>query len=136
MHTIHLIIQSHFFLSLPLLLPPLINLIALFVYTSHTKRLHVLAFVAPAYYSLLAGSIFSGLVTWAMLGFSFSIFVLLMLLFWGFAFFLEILRHIKQKRILRQGADLKTREKFFSFARGKYLLDFCLFGILFLWRLF
>lgn len=134
MQPFFLVLKSHFFLSLPLVLPPLINLFALFFYASHTKRLHILAVVAPAYYSLLAGSIFSGLVVWAMLGFVFSVYVFLMLLCWLISFFLEIFRHIKQKRIVKQGADIKTRERFFFFAKAKYLFDFSAFAVLLLWK--
>lgn len=120
----------HLILSLPLLIPPLINLYALLFKPSHTQKLRTLALVAPAYYTLLSASIFSGLVIWAMLGFFLSFKILSMLIIWLIVFVFEIKRHKRQK-LTRIEADYAKREAFFKFAIFKYIFDFCAFLLLF-----
>ncbi|MBX7490638.1 hypothetical protein [Helicobacter turcicus] len=125
------LIFVHLSLSIPLLLPPLWNLYALFANLSHTKKLRTLAVCAPAYYTLLSASAFSGFVIWAMLGFVFTFKIILMLTLWIVVLVAEIKRHKFQKQI-RMEADFTKREKFFLFAKIKYSLDFCTFVLLLL----
>ena len=99
----------HLFLSFPLLLPPLWNLFCLFTKESHTQRLRSLAVTAPAYYTFLSASLFSGLVIWAMLGFIMDFKILTMLALWLVCFGLEILRHKRQK-LIKVEADISKRE--------------------------
>ena len=122
----------HLFLSFPLLLPPLWNLFCLFTKESHTQRLRSLAVTAPAYYSFLSASLFSGLVIWAMLGFIMDFKILTMLALWLVCFGLEILRHKRQK-LIKVEADISKREAFFRWAKLKYSLDLSFFAILLLW---
>lgn len=124
----------HLFLSCPLLLPPLWNLFCLFTKESHTQKLRTLAITAPAYYTLLSASLFSGLVIWAMLGFIMTLKILAMLVLWLACFVLEILRHKRQKRI-KVEADKQKREIFFRWAKFKYGFDFCAFVILLVWAI-
>lgn len=126
------LIFIHLCLSFPLLSVPLWNLYTLFTNQSHTKKLRTLAICAPAYYTLLAASAFSGFVIWAMLGFVFTFKILLMFAFWFIIFIAEIKRHKFQKQILIE-ANIKKREKFFYFAKIKYSLDFCAFVLLLLY---
>ena len=125
------LLALHTFLSIFLFFPPLWNLFALFFHTSHTKKLHALALSAPAYYTILAACLFSGIVIWAMLGFVLLINILIMLIFWFISFGLEIRRHSYQKRTLRE-SDTKKRAAFFRFAIFKYSLDISFFVLLFL----
>ena len=125
------LIFIHILLSIPLLLPPLWNLYALFTNPWHTKKLRALAVCAPAYYTLLSACAFSGLVIWAMLGFIFTLKILLMLVLWLVILGAEIRRHILQKRILVE-ADSTKREMFFKFAKIKYALDLSIFALLLL----
>lgn len=125
------LIFIHLFLSFPLLLPPLWNLYALLKNPSHTQKLRSLAVCAPAYYTLLSASSFSGFVIWAMLGFVFTFKILLMLVLWLVILVAEIKRHKYQKRILAE-ADTTKREQFFHFAKIKYTLDLCAFILLLL----
>lgn len=124
----------HLFLSFPLLLPPLWNLFCLFTKESHTQRLRSLAVTAPAYYTLLSASLFSGLVIWAMLGFVMDFKILAMLVLWLVCFVLEILRHRRQK-LIKVEADTSKREAFFRWAKLKYSLDLSFFAILLLWAI-
>lgn len=124
----------HLFLSFPLLLPPLWNLFCLFTKESHTQRLRSLAVTAPAYYTLLSASLFSGLVIWAMLGFVMDFKILAMLVLWLVCFALEILRHKRQK-LIKVEADISKREAFFRWAKFKYSLDLSFFAILLLWAI-
>lgn len=118
------LIIIHLFLSFPLLLPPLLNLYALFANLSHTQKLRALAIFAPAYYTLLSASALSGFVMWAMLGFVAAFKILLMLALWLGILVSEIKRHKLQKQI-RIEADATKRERFFRFAQIKYILDVC-----------
>ncbi|MDE5925949.1 MAG: hypothetical protein K2N75_04825 [Helicobacter sp.] len=124
----------HLFLSFPLLLPPLWNLFCLFTKESHTQRLRSLAVTAPAYYTLLSASLFSGFVIWAMLGFVMDFKILAMLALWLVCFALEILRHKRQK-LIKVEADISKREAFFRWAKFKYSLDLSFFAILLLWAI-
>ncbi|WP_299549857.1 hypothetical protein [uncultured Helicobacter sp.] len=125
------LIFIHLLLCFPLLLPPLWNLYALFTNPSHTQKLRAIAICAPAYYTLLSACAFSGFVIWAMLGFVFTLKILLMLVFWLVILIAEIKRHKFQKQI-RIEANSTKREKFFRFAKIKYSLDFCVFVLLLL----
>ncbi|TLD82701.1 hypothetical protein LS70_007010 [Helicobacter sp. MIT 11-5569] len=125
------LISVHLFFSFPLLLPPLWNLYALLKNPSHTQKLRSLAVCAPAYYTLLSASAFSGFVIWAMLGFIVTFKILLMLVLWLVILVAEIKRHKYQKRILTE-ADAAKREQFFRFAKIKYALDLCAFILLLL----
>lgn len=123
------LINIHIALSILLFIPPLINLYALFFKESHTKKLKYLAIIAPAYYALLAASVFSGLVIWAMLQFVMSFKILSMVVVWIVVLVLEIKRHKRQK-LIKVEANSNIRESFFKIAKLKYLLDICLFGFL------
>lgn len=125
------LLTYHLWLCMPLFLFPLANLYALFFFPSHTKKLKILALVAPAYYLFLSASVFSGLVIWAMLGFVFNYKILAMLIIWLIVFIFEIKRHKKQK-LIRVEADFSIREAFFKWAKTKYLFDFCAFGLTFI----
>ncbi len=120
----------HFCISCVLLIPPLWNLCWLTIAHSHTKKLKILALSAPAYYTILSASAFSGFVIWAMLGFTLTLKPLLMLVLWCFVLFFEIMRHKKQKQI-RIEAEPKKRESFFRNATLKYCFDLCVFALLF-----
>lgn len=125
------LIYVHLLLSLLLFLPPLINLYALLFKTSHTQKLKFLALMAPAYYTFLSASLFSGLVSWAMLRFTIIPEVFIMLILWLLIFILEIKRHKKQN-LIKVESDPKTRQLFFQWALRKYLFDLCVFIGLFL----
>lgn len=125
------LLTYHLWLCLPLFLFPLINLYTLFFFPSHTKRLKILALVAPAYYLFLSASIFSGLVAWAMIGFVLTFKILVMLVLWLVIFVFEIKRHKRQKLTIIE-ANPKIREAFFQWAKFKYLFDFCAFGLIFI----
>ena len=66
-----------------------------------------------------------------MLGFVLTFKILLMLVFWLIILLAEIKRHKLQKQILTE-ADFTKREKFFYFAKVKYILDFLGLVLLFL----
>lgn len=125
------LIFVHLLLSLFLFFPPLINLYALLFKTSHTQKLKFLAIMAPSYYTFLSASLFSGFVSWAMLGFIIIPEVFIMLILWLLVFIFEIKRHKKQK-LIRVESNPKIRELFFQWALRKYLFDFCAFIGLFL----
>ncbi|GEM_PF-2819811 len=125
------LIYVHLLLSLLLFLPPLINLYALLFKTSHTQKLKFLALMAPAYYTFLSASLFSGLVSWAMLRFTIIPEVFIMLILWLLIFILEIKRHKKQK-LIQVESNPNIRLLFFQWALRKYLFDTCAFIGLFL----
>ncbi|AWI34311.1 hypothetical protein [Helicobacter apodemus] len=125
------LIYVHLLLSLLLFLPPLINLYALLFKTSHTQKLKFLALMAPAYYTFLSASLFSGLVSWAMLRFTIIPEVFIMLILWLLIFILEIKRHKKQK-LIQVESNPNIRLLFFQWALRKYLFDICAFIGLFL----
>ncbi len=125
------LIYVHLLLSLLLFLPPLINLYALLFKTSHTQKLKFLALMAPAYYTFLSASLFSGLVSWAMLRFTIIPEVFIMLILWLLIFILEIKRHKKQK-LIQVESNPNIRLLFFRWALRKYLFDTCAFIGLFL----
>lgn len=125
------LIYVHLLLSLLLFLPPLINLYALLFKTSHTQKLKFLALMAPAYYTFLSASLFSGLVSWAMLRFTIIPEVFIMLILWLLIFILEIKRHKKQK-LIQMESNPNIRLLFFQWALRKYLFDTCAFIGLFL----
>ncbi|WP_104721692.1 hypothetical protein [Helicobacter mesocricetorum] len=125
------LIFVHLLLSLFLFLPPLINLYALLFKTSHTQKLKFLALMAPAYYTLLSASLFSGFVVWAMFGFIIIPEVIIMLILCLVIFIFEIKRHKKQK-LIRVESNPQVRELFFRWALKKYLFDLCAFVGLFL----
>lgn len=125
------LLTFHFIFSFLLIFPPFINLFYLIAPTSHTKKLKILAFVAPAYYTILAASLLSGLVIWAMLGFGRLAWAWLMLGVWLYVLVFEIIRHKKQKQIKIE-PDKQIREAFFGWAKRKNGLDLILFCLLFL----
>lgn len=125
------LIYVHLLLSLLLFLLPLINLYALLFKTSHTQKLKFLALMAPAYYTFLSASLFSGLVSWAMLRFTIIPEVFIMLILWLLIFILEIKRHKKQK-LIQVESNPNIRLLFFQWALRKYLFDTCAFIGLFL----
>lgn len=125
------LIYVHLLLSLLLFLPPLINLYALLFKTSHTQKLKFLSLMAPAYYTFLSASLFSGLVSWAMLRFTIIPEVFIMLILWLLIFILEIKRHKKQK-LIQVESNPNIRLLFFQWALRKYLFDLCVFIGLFL----
>lgn len=123
------LINIHIALSILLFIPPLINLYALFLKKSHTKKLKYLAIIAPGYYALLSASIFSGLVVWAMLTFVMSFKILAMVFVWIVILVLEIKRHKRQK-LIKVEANSGIREYFFKMAKIKYIADICFFCLL------
>lgn len=125
------VIYTHLLLSLLLFFPPLINLYALLFKTSHTQKLKFLALMAPAYYTFLGASLFSGLVSWAMLRFTIIPEVFIMLILWLFIFIFEIKRHKKQK-LINVESNANIRQLFFQWALKKYFFDICAFIGLFL----
>lgn len=120
------LMMIHVGLSLLLFIPPLVNLCALFFKKTHTQKMKYMAVVAPAYYTLLSASLFSGLVMWAAITFLLSFKIVAMVVLWLFVFVFEIKRHKRQK-LMRVEANECNREHFFRLATIKYVFDICAF---------
>lgn len=114
----------HLFFASFLALPPLLNLYFLFTERRFVRLAKKIKLIAPAYYFLMAVTLFSGIILLTMLG-ELSLGLGMMVVAWLGIFIGEIKRHKLQKPISSHEEEVQAY--FVAWAKRKYLLDLLLF---------